>query len=439
MSFLSDLFSDPGQSLTDAWNTMTQIPGSPEAVSQSVYNGVNGDASWNPYSPEASVWDQGALGSNLSEDPKQRAAGRMVGTAIGSYFTGGLLGSYLGQAGGAAANGALWSGAQAAGTDQDVGKAMMRGGASGYLSSMTPNVAGAVGVDSPVAAGAINGGVRGAGNAYLNNQSVGRGALMGAGQGAYGAYGAPPDELQGTLGGTMQDSSGESSATLGSINSAQADANSTLPLGTQRALSSSYGESGVTGQTGLGDMTQATQPAQDSSWLSPELGAFMGKILPQSKEGWGDMAQGLMGLYAANKQRRMARDLRNQMGGNRSAYGTQLQRELQRRDAAAGRRSNYGGRAVELQSSLAKLDSQNAPAMAQLQQAELGGLMNMFQTGLRYGGKSGWFGDRNNPNVPQQPGYSLNNPSMESYKNPMPMDQNSFDPYRRFRIDGGGA
>jgi len=435
MSFLSDLFSDPGQSLTDAWNTMTQIPGSPEAVTQSVYNGINGDASWNPYSPEASVWDQGALGSNLSEDPKQRAAGRMVGTAIGSYFTGGALGSYLGStAGGAAANGALWSGAQAAGTGQDVGTAMAKGAAGGYLGSMAPDVAGYAGVTNPVAGNAINGAVSGTLGALASGGNVGQGALSGGIQGGIRGYGIDQTGYQPTS---------DSQQTYNDITQT-----SSIPDNSRTSTASILGSMG----NGEGGMSYAPaytstgtynapemQVPVESSWASPDLGAFMGKILPQSKEGWGDMAQGLMGLYAANKQRRMARDLRNQMGGNRSAYGTQLQRELQRRDAAAGRRSNYGGRAVELQSSLAKLDSQNAPAMAQLQQAELGGLLNMFQTGLRYGGKSGWFGDRNNPNVPQQPGYSLNNPSMESYKNPMPMDQTSFDPYRRFRIDGGGA
>lgn len=434
MSFLSDLFSDPGKALTDAWNTMTQIPGSPEAVAKAVYNGVNGDASWNPFSPEASVWDQGALGSKLSEDPKNRAAGRLVGTAIGSYFTGGLLGSYLGQAGGAAANGALWSGAQAAGTGQNVEKAMGKGALVGGLSSYSPDVASYTGVTNPVAGNAINGAARGGLGALVSGGNVGQGAVTGGIQGGIRGYGIDQTGYQPTS--DSQQTYNDITQTSSIPDSGRTSTASILGSGGDGEGGMSYAPAYTS--TGTYNAPEMQAPVE-SSWASPDLGAFMGKILPQSKEGWGDMAQGLMGLYAANKQRRMARDLRNQIGGNRSAYGTQLQRELQRRDAAAGRRSNYGGRAVELQSSLAKLDSQNAPAMAQLQQAELGGLMNMFQTGLRYGGKSGWFGDRNNPNVPQQPGYSLNNPSMESYKNPMPMDQTSFDPYRRFRIDGGSA
>lgn len=436
MSFLSDLFSDVGHALTDVWNTTTQIPGSLPSVLQAIYNGVNGDASWNPFSKEASVWDQGVLGSKLSEDQGLRTAGRLVGTAIGSYFTGGLASSYLGSSmAGGAANGAAWAGAHAAGTGQNVEKAMLKGGLGGGLASYAPDVAGYAGVTDPVAGNAINGAARGGLGALVSGGNVGLGALSGGIQGGIRGYGIDQTGHQPTS---------DSQQTYNDITQTSSIPDSGRTSTASILGSSGNGEGGMSyapayTSTGTYNAPEMQAPAQESSWASPDLGAFMGKILPQSKEGWGDMAQGLMGLYAANKQRRMARDLRNQIGGNRSAYGTQLQRELQRRDAAAGRRSNYGGRAVELQSSLAKLDSQNAPAMAQLQQAELGGLMNMFQTGLRYGGKSGWFGDRNNPNVPQQPGYSLNNPSMESYKNPMPMDQTSFDPYRRFRIDGGGA
>ena len=90
MSFLSGLFTNLGDSISNVWDTFTQIPASPASLIQSIYNGVRGDASWNPFSREASVWDQAALGSKLSEDQGLRSLGRAAGTAIGSYFTGGL-------------------------------------------------------------------------------------------------------------------------------------------------------------------------------------------------------------------------------------------------------------------------------------------------------------------------------------------------------------
>ena len=434
MSFLSDLFTDLGDGISNVWDTFTQIPGSPEAVIQSVYNGANGDASWNPFSPEASVWDQGALGSKLSEDPKQRAAGRMVGTAIGSYFTGGLASSYLGSMAGGAANGAAWAGANAAGTGQNVEKAMLKGGLGGGLASYAPDVAGYAGVTDPTLGGAINGATQGMIGAGVSGGNIGQGALTGGLQGGIRGYGIdqtgyqPTDPNQQTYNDITQTSSIPDSGRTSTASILGSSGNGEGGMSYAPAYTS----------TGTYNAPEMQAPAQESSWANPDLGAFMGKILPQSKEGWGELAQGLGSLYVANKNRRMARDLRNQISGNRGAYGTQLQRELQRRDAASGRRSNYAGRAVELQSGLAKLDAQNAPAIAQLQQQELGGLLSMFQTGIRSGQKAGWFGN-SSPTVQQQPGYSLNNPSMESYKNPMPMDQNSFDPYRRVRIYGGGA
>lgn len=428
MSFLSDLFTDPGTSLSNAWNSFTQIPGSPEAVTQSVYNGIKGDQSWNPYAEGASVWDQGALGSKLSEDPKQRAAGHAVGTAIGSYFTGGLLGSYLGSAGaGAAANGALWSGAQAAGTGGNVEKSMLRGGVNSYLGSYMPDVAGAAGATNPTVKGVVNGVVRGGGLAAMNNQSVGEGAIMGG--------------LQGGIAGYASDRPGYQATDNGQQTYNDITQTSSVPDASRTSTSSILGSEGngeggmsfAPAYTSTGNYQAPEMQPQSSSWSNPDIGAFMNRILPQTPEGYGDLASGLLGMYAANKQRRMARDLRRSVGGNRDAYLTQMTRELQRRDAAAGRRSNYGGRAVELQSNLAKLDQANAPAMAQLQQAELGGLLNMFQTGLRYGDKTGIF--KSQPVTQQpQPTYLPSMIGQSQAPSDFSLDQN-----RRIKFGGPGG
>lgn len=84
---------------------LAKIPGSPEAVTYSVGQGMANNASWNPYSQNgASVWDIGALGTQNSQDEDHRIAGRAIGTAIGGYFAapalsaaqgGGALGSTL--------------------------------------------------------------------------------------------------------------------------------------------------------------------------------------------------------------------------------------------------------------------------------------------------------------------------------------------------------
>lgn len=51
----------------------------------------------------------------------------------------------------------------------------------------------------------------------------------------------------------------------------------------------------------------------------------------------------------------------NELYGQNSAYATQLKQELARKDAAAGRRSQYGAREVELQAKLAAMQAEAMP------------------------------------------------------------------------------
>lgn len=85
------------------------------------------------------------------------------------------------------------------------------------------------------------------------------------------------------------------------------------------------------------------------------------------------LGSGLAGLYAANRQSNAygassdglgsyIQSLQN-MFSQDSPYAQQLRQQLERRDAAAGRRSQYGPREVELQAQLAKMNASLAPAM----------------------------------------------------------------------------
>lgn len=136
--------------------------------------------------------------------------------------------------------------------------------------------------------------------------------------------------------------------------------------------------------------------AYNTKTSSPTLGEgftnFINTILPASPTRLGDVSQGLLGMYSGYRRNRAAKELRNQFNTNRGSYEQQLRQNLARRDAASGRRSNYEGREVELQSALAQLDSRNAPAMTQLDNARYGGLEDMFRSGLAMGSNLGWFG-----------------------------------------------
>lgn len=87
-----------------------------------------------------------------------------------------------------------------------------------------------------------------------------------------------------------------------------------------------------------------------------------------------DNLVGLAGsLYQNNKDRKGIKgqigNLENMYGPN-SPYAQQMRQGLERRDAAAGRRSQYGPREVELQAALANAYSRNAPTLASLYQQD---------------------------------------------------------------------
>lgn len=88
----------------------------------------------------------------------------------------------------------------------------------------------------------------------------------------------------------------------------------------------------------------------------------------------GDIGATLGSLYLANRQARDARTAQSginagvnqqlaDMFGPNSAYAQQLRQQLERRDAASGRRSQYGPREVELQAKLAELQARSMPGI----------------------------------------------------------------------------
>ena len=85
-----------------------------------------------------------------------------------------------------------------------------------------------------------------------------------------------------------------------------------------------------------------------------------------------------------------SRDIGGQIKGLQSLYGQNspysqmLRQQLERRDAAGGRRSQYGPREVELQAKLAEMNSRNAPTLAGLYDRKMAN-RNMMLKGLGYG------------------------------------------------------
>lgn len=97
---------------------------------------------------------------------------------------------------------------------------------------------------------------------------------------------------------------------------------------------------------------------------------------------WGNTLGGLAGLYGMYRNYSDAgkgvNSLQNMFSQN-SPYAQQLRQQLSRRDAAAGRRSQYGPREVELQAKLAQMAAGVAPHIMQGRQNQFQNQMQMMQ------------------------------------------------------------
>lgn len=131
--------------------------------------------------------------------------------------------------------------------------------------------------------------------------------------------------------------------------------------------------------------------------------------------GLGDGLLGLYGGYRSLQEANGVKDSLASMYGQDSPFAQAMRQQLNRRDAAAGRRSQYGPREVELQAKLAQLMSQNAPSMLQAN-SQAGMARNlMLRNGLMaYRSLGSLFpGDSGAGSVPG--GYSLEG---QTYNNP---------------------
>lgn len=421
----------------NTFNGLADIPGTGFSILRGLYDGANGDLSWNPYDEGNSVWDQ-AAGGSASNDPNNRRWGRTIGTLIGSYFTGGALGSAMGSStGGAAASGALWGAGQAAGyggDSSDIARGAVRGGISGGAGSYIEGLdaAGNLGVTNPAYRGILNKTVSGAATTAMtpgtDSSDIARGAVYSGVQGLgpmfSGDSNANPYSVEFNPNNNSFESTNQSkapwanSSSLGSImNGGQTTSASPAPW------APSYS----------GGMSQSAPEQSGFNNILDQVYGVLGNV-GINRGNTGQIVEGLAGLYQANRQRKQAKDLMAMIGGRRDAYGAQLRRQLERRDAASGRRSDYGGRETQLQAALAELDSRNAPGMMQLSNLESLSRLGMLQSGLRLGSKMGWLNSGFMPQA-QHPAYAIQNMNQ-----PMPVQSGSpldFDRWRAQDQFGG--
>lgn len=211
-------------------------------------------------------------------------------------------------------------------------------------------------------------------------------------------------------------------------------------LGEAVSLGTDYAQGNQVSGADVGSVAGRATNHPLGNVVGTATGAALGGENMWDKINLGQVASGLGGLYALNRAKHDAQaamggvDLQGLYGPN-SAYAQQLRQELNRRDAAAGRRSQYGPREVELQAKLAEQMGRVAPGIQQQnmalaqQQAQLRNAK--IQTALQLGKMSG-LGNASlsslfdsNPR-PGGPGYNT------TYANPLdvgPVQQGYSSPY----------
>lgn len=368
---------------------------------------------------EGPAWNLGFSLASMALAPGGMIAGPQSGIAGGFG-----LGSSATQGLNAAFNSSL-IGAGSGAEDRDILNGAALSGGAPFL----PNMGEMVGIDNPYLANAFDGSLKGAAIADLTDNDVTTGAVMG-GLPGLGSY----------LGGRFMDTSYvPTSSGQNLINETNMQSRVRTPMSDM--FSPQPQMSRMPEYVPQGSPLAFTESReQRGGFEMPDLNNFFGKLVPSSPQQWGSLAEGLGGLLMGGLQYRRARKLEKEMGARRGAYEGNLRRQLERRDAASGRRSNYAGRETQLQASLAELDSRNMPAMMALNNSQFGGLANMFQSGLRYAGKSGLFGEQYTPGYrePLPPSsylMGLGTGAVDNYAEPMSSWAN--DPRRRnIRLGG---
>lgn len=176
----------------------------------------------------------------------------------------------------------------------------------------------------------------------------------GSGINAADVFNMFPDAMQGAAGDILG----------GGLGTTMSGVNASLPSN-QAGTGSMGGISNITSMPPIPDMTNVTFASQ----LSPQNQNLAGTLQDLFEKGkdiaegpWGKVAGGLLKGFGAYQDYRGARNAQkalqgqldelNQLYSPNSPYAQQMRQRIERRDAARGRRSQYGPRERELAASL---------------------------------------------------------------------------------------
>jgi hypothetical protein len=273
--------------------------------------------------------------------------GKVAGTILGGMFAAPAAAAAAGGGtAGAVASGATMGGI--AGATQGTGLEGIAKGAA--LGGATAGITSGLG-DAPAY---VKGAASGAVNAAARGDSIAEGALTGGVSSGVGSV------TSSTLGG------GSLADTIGKYVGARAagEIGSKLTGGQQ-------------GGQQQGGQSMPTNSGEGPNW---DAGQVLG--------GLGSLYQGYEGAKNINGQL----DNLNSLFSNDSPYAKTLEQTLTRRDAASGRRSQYGPRSVELQAKLAEQAARLAPTIADLSRQKTSNMNTTVNSGISALRQSGMLG-----------------------------------------------
>lgn len=319
-------------------------------------------------------------------DTSNARGAHQVAQAIASFYGGGALGSMAGAAGqaagigaqaGQALGGAAVGGANSWANDGSFMEGAVQGGLGGLLGNM--DYGGYAGMDPGIYRTTFNGALGGGLASSAAGGNFGEGALIGGlksgGRGVYDMYTAGDMPDTGTIGGNMQDADGENSTTMGGqIMPVQMQANEQR----QQALSANSGAN-------VDSPAPTAAPSAVDQFMSA-MNTGVQKV--GGLDGLSTLAGQAMGLYDANRQRRRAKEQAQELSGlygPNSPYAQQMRQRMERQDAAAGRRSQYGTRETELAAKMADTQARMAPTLNGLYNQESAARNRMMSNSLRLG------------------------------------------------------
>jgi hypothetical protein len=356
-------------------------------------------------------------------DTSNARGSHQVAQTVASYYGGQALGDLAGAAYGAvgpadslgavSGTGANFAGAVGAGggigaanalnAGTDVWSGFGKGALSGALGSGF-DYGGAMGLENPMYKRALNSTLTGGLQASASGEDFGKGA----GKGFIGAAAPMLAQQGGSMLGNMfggsQEAGMEYDPTAGGGFGGTATANAGETGYSPKSFMGANNNDGAAAFEALGGIasggaspssfSSASSSGVPSSSGGSPVADFISSFVGGGGGGksgtgnYGNMAASLFGLHNAYQQKKRLKGQVNQLNSlfaPNSPYAQQMRQRMERKDAAAGRRSQYGPREAQLMAQMAEMNSRNAPMINQMSNA-MGGLDNsMVNNGLQLG------------------------------------------------------